>query len=337
MILSFIKPLTSSGLYYRVLILLLVLLFLLPACSLRPDPQRMLSSIIYKEVPTVEVGSAQVENLHAVMNIRSFLYNDFYTVSFYPNRDGALHPYQGQDLQLLWHRQLQQFDVTVQYDETLQPCVEQLQQMQLAQYFPAEYLMAGSQRLPLSIVLTEQSSFTMLNPIDPQNPKLSFVFRFSCKNSEPAEVFGKMVERLYHETVHYFQQQDSRRYDRYYPAHKNTARQRAILRETVASIHGHCARMLTPSFTSSVINKPTGHSRLDLASTPDSAMQHSLAGDQLAMIWFVRFIDNEGFIHKTNTAQYEQVRAACSTDSSELIQQAAAIVAERVIATAPAD
>jgi hypothetical protein len=297
----------------------------------------MLSSIIAKEVPTVEVDSAQVENLHAVMNVRSIFHNDFYTVSFYPGLDGALHPFSEQNLQPLWQSQLSQFDVTIQYDDTLQSCADQLRKVPLAQYFPVEYLMSGSQRLPLSIVLTGQSSFATLNPIDPQKPKLSFVFRYSCTNSESVEAFGQIAERVYHETVHYFQQQDSRRYDRYYPAHKNTARQRAILRETVASIHGNCARMLTPGFTSILIDKPTDHSRLVLADTPDSAAQHSLAGDQFAIIWFIRFIDNEGFIHKTNSAQYEQVRAACSADSSELIKQAAAIVAERVVAEAPAE
>ena len=297
----------------------------------------MLSSFAAKEFKSVKTNSSRLDFPQVIVSCRSFIHNDFYAFSYYPDRDGALHPYQGQDLQQLWRSQLQQFDVTVQYDETLQSCVEQLQQIQLVQYFPAEYLMAGSQRLPLSIVLTGQSSFAMLNPIDPQNPKLSFVFRYSCKNSEPAEVFGKMVELLYHETVHYFQHLDSSHYDRYYPERKKTARQRAILWEAVAAIHGKCARMLTPRFTSIFIKKPTAYSRLVLADIPDSAMQHSLAGDQLAMLWFIRFIDNEGFIHKTNTAQYEQVRAACSADSSELIQQAAAIVAERVIATAPAD
>ncbi|MFN6972366.1 MAG: hypothetical protein ACK4NN_15970 [Rheinheimera sp.] len=290
-----------------------------------------------KEFPIEKTDSSHKVALHAVMYNRSFLHNDFYTVSFYSGKDGALPPYQGQESQLLWHSQLQQFDVTIQYDETLQHCAKQLHQVPLAQYFPVEYLMSGSKHLPLSIVLTGQSSFATLNFIDPKNPELRFVFRYSCENSDPREFFLGMTGTVYHETVHYFQQQDSGHYDRYYPAHKETARQRAILRETVATIQGSCAQLLAPIFTSILITKPTDHSRLVLADTPDNAAQHSIAGGLLGIMWLGRFIDNEGFIHKTNTVQYEQVRAACSAQSSELIQQAAAIVAERVIATAPAD
>lgn len=290
-----------------------------------------------KEFPMEKTDSVQKVSLHAVMHYRSFFHNDFYTVSFYPGKAGALHPYQGQDLQLLWHSPLQQFDVTIQYDETLQHCAKQLQQVPLAQYFPVEYLMSESQRLPLSIVLTGQSTFATLNPIDPKKPMLRFVFRYSCDNSEPREFFLGMTGTVYHETVHYFQQQDSGSYDRYYPAHHDTARQQAILRETVAKIQGSCAQLLAPIFTSMLITKPTDHSRLVLADTPDNAAQHSISGGLLGIIWLGRFTDNEGFIHKTNTAQYEQVRAACSADSRVLIQQAAAIVAERVIAKAPAD
>lgn len=297
----------------------------------------MLSSLAAKEFQSVKTNSSRLDSLQAVMNIRSFLHNDFYTVSFYPDKVGALHPYQGQNLQPLWRSQLSQFDVTIQYDDTLQPCADQLKQVQLAQYFPAEYLMPGSQRLPLSIVLTGQTSFATLNPIDPKSPALRFVFRFSCENSEPEHFFHEITAKVYHETVHYFQHQNGYFYDNYYPAHTNTMRQRTILRETVATIQGACARLLAPFFTSLYIDKPQNHSRLVLVDIPDSAMQHSLAGDQLAMLWFIRFIDNEGFINKTNTAQYEQVRAACSADSSELIQQAAAIVAERVAVEAPAD
>jgi hypothetical protein len=337
LILSCFKPLPSRGFHYRQLILLIGLLLPLSACSLRPDPQQVLSAFADKEFEAVKTDLSRLAAMQAILSYRSLIHNEVYTFSYYANKNGVLHHYRGQNLQLLWRSQLLQFDLTIQYDDTLQPCAEQLQKEQLAQYFPAEYLMSGSQRLPLSIVLTGQSSFATLNPIDPQNPKLSFVFRYSCKNSDPAEVFGKMVELIYHETMHYFQHLDSRHYDRYYPERKKTARQRAILWEAVAVIHGKCAQILNPRFTSILIKNPTAQSRLVLAEIPDNAMQHSKAGELFAILWFIRFIDNEGFIHKTNTAQYEQVRAACSADSSDLIQQAAAIVAERVVAEAPAE
>jgi hypothetical protein len=313
------------------------MLLALSACSLRPDPEQMVRSIAAKEFQSVKTTSSRLDFLQAIINYRSIIHNDFYTFSYYPDKVGKLNPYQGRDLKLLWHSQLQQFDVTIQFDESLKPCEEQLKQVLLAQYFPAEYLMSGSQRLPLSIVLTGQSSLATLNFIDPENPELRFVFRYSCENSDPAGFFQEMTGKVYHETVHYFQHLDSRQYDRYYPARKNTARHRAMLWETMASIQEYCAVIHAPIFTSFHIDKPKDDRRIVLTDTQDSAAQHSIAGELFAIFWFIRFIDNEGFIRKTNTAQYEQVRAACSADSSEVIKQAAAIVAERVIAKAPGD
>jgi hypothetical protein len=289
-----------------------------------------------KEYQAIKTDTTRLSSLHAIAHMHSFIHNDVYTLSFYPDKTGALHPYQSRDLHPLWQSQLPQFDLTIQYDESLQPCAGLLQQLKMAHYFPAEYLLPGSRRLPLSIVLTGPSSFAELNQIDSKNPALRFVFRYACNEADPLAFFKQMVATVYHETEHYFQLLDGQHYDRYYPEDDNTTRQRALLKEAVAAIRGHCAIVLAPSFTSFQINKPNDRSKFVLADITTSDLWHSEIGAQLGVMWSIQFVDQEGFIYKKNTTQFAQYQAACRADSAELIGQAAAVMVERLVTDVPA-
>lgn len=312
-------------------ILALALLGLLPACSLNHDPRPLLNQLVAKEMQVLAQSAIEIDSFHAVMRYRSWFHHASYLVSYYPTETGELSNYAGQNLQLLWRQQLAEFDLSIQYDQTLQPCIAELKSVILADYFPTQFRMTAAHRLQLSLVLTAQSGFIAVNPIDRQTPTLTFVFRYLCGTPDKSELFQQIAGKIYHETTHYFQSLDSRDYDKHYPAGEQFARQRALLRETVASMRQYCARMLAPAFTAFYIEQPAVDMKISLNSTVRSAAEHSLGGDALSIIWLARFSDNDGRIDKNNPNQYQKVIEACQIEHAELVAQAAAIVAERAV------